>query len=129
MSDITAELREQFPIKVRIREFECEMDVPERLGGTDQAPTPTEFFLAAIAACKVVYAARFLERRGIARTSIRATLDSEKGDNRVEKVTVTLELPEDFPKDQVSGLRRMVEGCYVTQSIQRPTEIELILPE
>lgn len=127
MPDITVELTEHFPIQVKIRDFECTMDVPERIGGTDSAPTPTEFFLAAIAACKVYYASRFLERRGIPLTTLKASLDAEKSDSCVEKASVTLTLPADFPPEHLAGLRRMVEGCFVTQSIKHPTEIELVI--
>ncbi len=129
MADVTVELSGQYPMKVNIREFELTADVPERLGGTDQAPTPTEFYLASIAACQVYYAARFFERRGIPLTGIKASLEAEKGDACVEKVVITLELPADFPKEHLAGLRRMVDGCFVSQSLKRPTEIELVLPE
>lgn len=129
MAEITADLSGGYPIRVRVGEFEFVMDLPERLGGTNQAPTPTDFFLASIAACEVFYAARFLERRGIAPSTLRASLEAEKGDACVEKACVTLELPSDFPREQEQALRRMVEGCFVKQSIMRPMEIELVIAE
>jgi putative redox protein len=129
MSTIRAELKDGFPINVTIGEYEYTMDVPERLGGTDTAPTPTDFFLASIVACKVFYASRFLSRRDIPLTEISASLEAEKGDSRVEKITVSMKLPDDFPAEHLSGLKRMVEACYVAASIKDPVEIELKIEE
>lgn len=48
--------------RVAIRGHEIEVDQPLDGGGTDEAPTPTELFVASLAACAAFFAGRFLRR-------------------------------------------------------------------
>lgn len=124
MADMTVELGPQLPITVRIGKHECIMDVPERLGGTDAAPSPTDYFLASIAACKVFYAYMYLSRHNLMSGTIRATAEASKGKDHVESVMIKLELPPGIPEKDRAGVERMVKACFVRQSIEQDMEIQ-----
>ena len=51
---------DRFELQVRGHQLLC--DQPTSDGGTDQGPTPTELFVASLAACVGFYARRFLAR-------------------------------------------------------------------
>lgn len=123
MGDITVEYSGSFPMRVRIGEHEVLMDVPPSLGGTATTPSPTDYFIAGIAACKVAYAAAFAQRRGLNVSGITGTAEVGKGDSCVETIHVKLHVDGDLPADMKSGMERMVGSCYVGKSVKRPTEL------
>jgi hypothetical protein len=46
------------------------VDQPERDGGADQAPTPTELFVGSLAACVAFYSGRYITRHGYGRDGL-----------------------------------------------------------
>lgn len=44
----------EFLSRVKVRDFEVVVDQPEQFGGSDQGPRPSEYVLAALAACHEV---------------------------------------------------------------------------
>jgi len=123
MGDITVEYNGSHPMKVRIGEHEVLMDVPPSLGGGATTPSPTDYFIAGIAACKVAYAAAFAQRKGLNVSKITAAADVGRSDKCVESIHVRLHVEGDVPDDMKSGMERMVGACYVGQSVKRPTEL------
>jgi uncharacterized OsmC-like protein len=51
--------------RVRIRDFAVEVDEPAALGGTDRAPNPVEYALAALASCQEITYRLHAEALGI----------------------------------------------------------------
>ncbi len=123
MADMTVELGPELPMTVKIGKHECIMDVPERLGGADRAPSPTDYFVASIAACKVFYAYMYLSRHDLVTGTIRASAEATKGKDRIEAVTIKLELPPGIPEKERPGLEKMVRACFVHQSIETAPDI------
>lgn len=123
MPEITVELGESFPMVVRFGEHETAMDAPVRAGGTG-LPTPSDYFVASIAACKVFYAFTFAQRHGLETRGIRARVEAKHGDKCIESVKVVITMPSDVPEELRDGLRRMVGACYVAASIRLPTDVE-----
>src|SRR6476646_4952882 len=51
--------------EIAVRSHRLAVDQPVEDGGTDQAPSPTELFVAALASCVAFYARRYLGRHEI----------------------------------------------------------------
>lgn len=58
-------LVQDFETTAQIREFPLTIDEPERLGGTNQGPTPVELVLAALGACQEIVYATYARVLGI----------------------------------------------------------------
>jgi uncharacterized OsmC-like protein len=51
--------------RIAVRGHELFVDPPFSANGTDSAPTPTELFVASVAACAAYYGRAYLARRGL----------------------------------------------------------------
>jgi len=111
-------------MKGKIGDLELSFDFPQRLGGTDTAPTPTEWFVASIAACELFFGYRFLERRGVATDGMTATVTWESSSKAIERVKVEAKVPGGLDPDLVSGCLKMMRACFVSQSVEAGIEIE-----
>jgi putative redox protein len=58
-------------LEVQVRGHRLLCDQPTADGGTDQGPTPTELFVASLAACVAFYARRFLARHHLDTAELR----------------------------------------------------------
>ena len=105
-------------MKARVGDFEYALDLPERLGGTDSAPTPTEQFVASIAACELFYAYRYLERRGVKTDGATATVTWESSPKTIERVKVEVAIPGGLEPELVDGCLKMMNSCFVTRSAE-----------
>lgn len=115
---------------VRIRGHSLIVDQPMEAGGEDAGPTPTEVFVASLAACAAFYAERFLRRHDLPVEGLAIECDfimSEDRPARVSRIDINLALPDSFPEDRVEALRRVVEHCTVHNSIREAPEIHLSL--
>ena len=56
--------------EMTVRGHRVVVDQPADAGGQDSAPTPTELFVASLAACVAFYAGRFLTRHGYSRDGL-----------------------------------------------------------
>ena len=93
-------------------------DHPEVLVGADNAPTPVEFLLHAIAACLTSGLANIAAARGVNLTSVGSTVEgdidllgilglSDEVRNGYEQIRVSFQLEGDDP-DKLRGRRRAV---------------------
>jgi uncharacterized OsmC-like protein len=121
------------------RNFKIFMDEPPELGGTDGAPSPLEFILAAQAGC-LNYMTFFIGRemgievKGTA-IEIEASLDPGKfaGTNRdlragYQAIGVTIRVDAEATPEQLAKLREEVEArCPVTDNILQATPVSLTM--
>ena len=63
--------------RVKIRGFAVEVDEPESLGGTDRAPSPVEYALAALATCQEITYRLHADSLGIALKDVSVELEGE----------------------------------------------------
>jgi putative redox protein len=108
----------------KIGDHEVAIDLHEKLGGTDSAPSPTELFMASVAACKLFYAYRFLSRRGVTTDGGTSTITWESSKKHIETAKVELEMPEGVDPELVEGCLKMVRACFVTASVESDMTIE-----
>lgn len=115
---------------VTVRDHEVTVDQPVADGGTDTGPTPTELFVAGLAACVGFYAERFLRRHGIPPDGLAVRCSFTMAEDRPARVTdveLVLDLPPAFPADRREALYRVVEHCTVHNTLRQPPTVRLRL--
>ena len=130
MGDIDVRYREGALFTVRIRDHELLVDQPVEGGGTDLGPTPTELFVAGLAACVAFYGARFLSRNGLPADGMAVECGyslSEDRPSRVADVGLVARLPEGLESKWHGPLLRVMERCTVHNSLQHPPEVRIEL--
>jgi len=96
----------------------------------DTGPTPTDLFVASLAACTAHYAGRFFARHGVSADGFEVACAFEMAEGRparVGSVSLELRLPDAFPGALRERLRAVVEHCTVHNSIAMPPEIRIDL--
>ena len=116
--------------RVRVRDHELRVDQPVEDGGGDTGPTPTELFVAGLAACVGFYAERFLYRHALPTEGLAVECDfafAEDGPARVASAALRVTLPAGFPESKRERLARVVEHCTVHNSIRHAPSIRIEL--
>ena len=108
--------------------FEIASDQPERNGGQNSAPSPFDFFLASLGTCAGFFALRFCQQRALSTEGLRLHLTTERNaeTKRLDRVEITMQLPNDFPEKYRSAIVRATDQCAVKKALLDPPEIELI---
>ena len=90
------------------------------------APTPFMLFLASIGACGAFYVQAFCRQRGIPVEGIHVRQRSDAGANgHVSRVTLTVELPPEFPERYRVAVIRSAEQCTVKRHLEHPPTITI----
>lgn len=91
-------------------------------------PTPFTLFLASIGACAGFYMQAFCRARGISADGIRLRQHQDTTPTGfVERVRVSVELPDDFPEQYRSALIKSAEKCTVKKHLEHPPLIHVEL--
>ena len=120
MTPITVRHEAQDRFRIAIRGHELLVDQPAP-GGGDEGPTPTELFVASLAACAGFYARRFLARHGLPEGELAISCEFEwaPDHSRVASIALRVELPSGVPDGLEAPLLRVIEGCTVHKSIRQ----------
>jgi ribosomal protein S12 methylthiotransferase accessory factor len=105
--------------------FTVKTDQPKSEGGDDSAPEPYDLFLSSIGTCAGVYIVYFCESRDIPTNEITMTLGFERNESShlMEKITIDIHLPPDFPKKYKKAVIRAAQMCTVKRNLIHPPEI------
>ena len=118
---------------VHIREHVLRVDQKVADGGADSGPTPTELFVASLAACVGYSARRFLARHDLPTAGLTVTARSTGAVKpaRVGRIEVEISLPEDFPEQRTAALLAVASHCSVHSSLEQPPEVVVtaVVPE
>lgn len=119
--------------EVAVRGHRVMVDQPTDAGGEDNAPTPTELFVASLATCVAFYAGRYLTRHGFTRDGLGVSVGFDMADDRparVAAVHLSVRVPADLPAERSAALQAVVSHCTVHNSLTSPPDItiELISP-
>jgi ribosomal protein S12 methylthiotransferase accessory factor len=115
-------------VNARYKEFEITTDQPETNGGQNSAPSPFDLFLASLGTCAGFFALRFCQQRELPTTGMRLEVSSERNaeTRRLDRVAITLHLPDGFPEKYRSAIIRATDQCTVKKALLDPPEIELV---
>ena len=116
---------------IAIRGHVVHVDQPESDGGADTGPTPTELFVASLAACVAFYARRYLKRHDLPEEGLTVTAQAESGakPSRVASMTITLTLPDGVPEDKREALLAVASHCTVHNTLTHPPEVVIKLTD
>lgn len=108
-------------LEVVIRGHRLVLDQPPEALGTDEGPTPTELFVASLAACSVHYARSYLGKHGHEEVAADCSFrTSEDRPHRVTEVDLMLELPAHLGEDRLVAALRAASHCTVHNSLAQP---------
>lgn len=116
--------------EVAVRGHRIMVDQPADAGGEDNAPTPTELFVASLATCVAFYAGRYLTRHGLSRDGLSVSVGFDMADDRpprVAAVRLTVRVPADLPAERRPALRAVVSHCTVHNSLTTPPDVAVDL--
>ena len=97
-------------------------------GGEGSSPEPFELFLASIATCAGIYALGFCQARDISTEGLGLTMDCEKDleAKLYKKISLNLNLPEGFPEEHETAIKRSMNLCAVKKHLMNAPEFEII---
>ena len=93
---------------VAVRGHELVVDQPVDAGGQDTAPTPTELFVAGLAACVAFYARRYCARHDVDPAGLEVTTSYRIGGRpaAVEDLEVVVSPPTALPRERRDAFLR-----------------------
>lgn len=128
-----------FRSEVSVRDFKVTIDQPFGFGGTNKGPKPSEYVLAALAACQEVTYRLYADALGIPLRGVSVKAEgfqdlhgflgidpaSRPGFQRVD-ITVTLDSP--APAEDLKRLKATVDQhCPVLDDLRTPIPVSLTL--
>lgn len=115
-------------VDVEYKGFVVKTDQPAREGGGGTAPSPFDYFLVSLAACAGFYALAFCRERKISVDGLGVTMSPERGEasKMIDKVTISVDLPADFPEKYRFALVKAIDHCTVKAHILRPPQFEIV---
>jgi len=121
-----------FPGGVRVNAqysgFDIATDQPEKNGGENSAPAPFDLFLVSLGTCAGFYALRFCQKRELTTDGMRMSLTTRRNPEtkRLDRIEITLNLPDGFPEKYRGAIIRATDQCAVKKVLVDPPEIELV---
>lgn len=114
--------------EIAVRGHRLVVDQPVADGGQDTGPTPTELFVASLAACIAHYARRFLTRHGLptAGLTVSAGYDIVPRPARVGPITIVIDAP-GLPEQRRSALLAVASHCTVHNTLDDLPPIRIAL--
>jgi len=111
-----------------IRGHRVLVDQPVADGGEDTAPTPTELFVASLAACVAFYAGRYLTRHGYSRDGLAVSAAFDMATDRPARVTairIDVTVPEEVPAGRRPALAAVISHCTVHNTLHATPEVSI----
>ena len=125
------EMKISFPggkkIDADYKGFTIKTDQPIREGGEGTAPEPFSLFIASIGTCTGVYVLSFCQKRNISTDNISLMLKLEKNreTHMIEKISIEIQVPEDFPENYKKAIVKTANLCTVKKHLDNPPEIDI----
>jgi len=113
-------------LRIEVRGHELWADQPLEDGGEDTAPTPTELFVAGLAACTAFYAERFLRRHNLTTEGLKVSCAYRWAPNphRVGEVDLVVEAP-GVTAAKREAFRQVIEHCTVHNTLAHPPQVRI----
>ena len=114
-------------VNAEYRGFTISTDQSPRNGGEGSAPEPFSLFLASIGTCAGVYVYSFCQERNLPTDNVRIvqTHHRKEEGSGIGKISIDIEVPEDFPEKYRETLVKVANLCAVKKHIQNPPVFEV----
>ena len=119
-------------LEANVRSHRIVMDQPAENNGEDAGPTPSEVFVASLAACTAHYLRVACRKHGIdpAGTNLSATAKmSSDAPKRIAGVEMTVHIPAGVPAAKRERILATAQACFVTRTLEHGCDIQLRLAE
>jgi uncharacterized OsmC-like protein len=121
--EIVVTSRAQDAYTVVVGPHQLVVDQPAAAGGTDLGPTPTDIFVAGLAACVAYYGGRYLRENDLpSEVTVRCRYKWAFGPNRVSKMEISVEAP-GLTDEHRGGFAEAVDHCSVHNTLRQPPEV------
>ena len=102
-------------------------DQSTEAGGNEDYPEPFDYFLASMPLCAAFYIRKFCQQRDISTEGITVTQQHQSigDDNYKKRFSISIELPESFPKKYKKAVIAAANTCTVKKVIQAAPEFEI----
>ena len=118
MSSAIARRREGYEHELEIREHRLISDEPERRGGTDKGPTPTELLAASLASCTAITIEMYADRKGWDLGKVEVEVDFTESDKEMPAgFDVQIRIPEKLDDEQRKRILVIAGKCPVHRAI------------
>lgn len=114
-------------VDAQYKGFDIQTDQSIGNGGDSSAPAPFDLFLASLGTCSGIFVLSFCQKRKIPTDNIRIIMRTEKPPekNMIEKITIEIILPKEFPERYLGAVRQSADLCSVKKHIQQPPDFEI----
>lgn len=132
MSDIEVSYAKGDRFLVQVRDHDIVVDQPRSVGGDDVGPTPTELFVASLAACVGFYAERYLRHHDLPTEGLKVEADYEMSPDRpsrVGSIALDVGLLAELPPDHRRALESVLDRCTLHSTLRRPPAVMISLQE
>jgi putative redox protein len=125
------EIKVTFPggkrVDAEYKSFTIKTDQPVYAGGEGSAPAPFDLFLASIATCSGIYVLSFCQEREIPTEGDSIVMKTEKNSETkmIDKISIEINLPPEFPEKYRKAVIRAVDTCSVKAHIFNPPTFEI----
>lgn len=115
-------------VEANVGEHVVRTDQPAKNDGENSAPSPSDLFLASIAACAGYYVLDFCLERKIPMEGTGITMRTTKNEKTkmMDRITIEIKLPSGFPEKYEKAVVRAVDLCWVKKHIQTAPEFETL---
>jgi putative redox protein len=116
----------EYPQTVRVRAHTFTSDVSVATGGADTAPSPHDFFDAALATCKAMTALWYAKRHAIPLERVEARVESDDSQERagVYRLRVHVELLGPLSPEQHAAVQRAIASCPI-HKLMTTTDVQI----
>ena len=113
--------------KVRVRRHAVTVDMSKEEGGADEGMNPVELLSGSLGACIAIMVQTYCDSHGYTDGDVAASLTLQIADDpkRVGNIVIDLELPNDFPEDKKSVVKRLADLCPVHETLKQMPTVDL----
>ncbi|MCB1763147.1 MAG: OsmC family protein [Gammaproteobacteria bacterium] len=116
-------------VDARVGDFLIKTDQSLKHGGEASAPQPFDLFLASIASCAGIFALAFCQKRELSTEGLNLKMVCERDDKgiMINRMTLQLTLPQEFPEKYREGIIRAMELCSVKKHMMQAPEFVIMV--
>jgi putative redox protein len=124
--DCESEQAGHYPQVVRCRSHVFRADVGTTSGSSDSAPSPHDYFDAALASCKALTAIWYAKRNSLPLERVETHLERDDSEERrgIYKLRLRIEFHGDLSEEQRAALGRAVGACPI-HKLMATTDVQI----
>lgn len=106
-----------------VRGHRIVVDQPQKIGGTDSAPTPIELLVSSLGCCIAFYVREFCRSRSLPYLGMSVEVTPETTAGRIDRFAVRIVMPEPLPPRETELLERVARSCPAHATLSHGADI------